>query len=263
MIRWARAVLVIALTASATSGCNAVERSPSQKVVVAAGSHMQRPFQKIGEQFKAANPGVIVDFHFGFSPAFFSTVMLTDRRVDVLAMGDPAAMKQAEQAGLFDGTPVVYASTMLTIAVAQGNPKNITSLRDLTRPDLKVAVCAKELEAPNKHSLMRNLPCGAALEKVEQAAGVQLPNAITLSRSPGVLEKVLDGDVDAGVVYASDAAASAVTAVPIPEAVDAVINYSIAVLKGSRNLDVAHDFVDTVTGSGRAIFKEDGFDIPG
>ena len=224
---------------------------------------MQRPFQKIGEQFKAANPGVIVDFNFGFSPAFFSTVMLTDRRVDVLAMGDPAAMKQAEQAGLFDGTPVVYASTMLTIAVAQGNPKNITSLRDLTRPDLKVAVCAKELEAPNKHSLMRNLPCGAALEKVEQAAGVQLPNAITLSRSPGVLEKVLDGDVDAGVVYASDAAASAVTAVPIPEAVDAVINYSIAVLKGSRNLDVAHDFVDTVTGSGRAIFKEDGFDIPG
>ena len=263
MIRWARAVLAIALVASVSSGCNSSQRAPSQKVVVAAGSHMQRPFQKVGEQFKAANPGVIVDFHFGFSPAFFSTVMLTDRRVDVLAMGDPSAMKQAEDAGLFDGAPVVFASTMLTIAVAQGNPKSITSLQDLTRPDLKVAVCAKDLPYPDRNSLMRNLPCGTALEKVEQAAGVRLTNAITLSRSPGVVEKVLNGDVDAGVVYASDAAASSVTSVPIPEAADAVINYSIAVLKGSRSPEAAHDFVDTVTGSGRAIFREDGFDTPG
>ena len=120
MTRWARAALVIALVASATSGCSDPPRSESPKVVVAAGSHMQRPFQKISDQFKVTNPGVIVDFHFGFSPSFFSRAMLTDKRVDVLAMGDPAAMKQAEEAGLFDETPVVYASTMLTIAVAQG-----------------------------------------------------------------------------------------------------------------------------------------------
>ena len=59
-------------------------------------------------------------------------------------------MDRVAQAGLLAGDPVKFASNTLTIAVAPGNPKTITSLNDLTQPGLAVVACAPQV------------PCGAA-----------------------------------------------------------------------------------------------------
>jgi ABC-type sulfate transport system substrate-binding protein len=49
-------------------------------------------------------------------------------------------MDKAAQAGLLAGDPVNFPSNTLTIAVSPGNPKNITSFQDLTKPDTSVVV---------------------------------------------------------------------------------------------------------------------------
>ena len=56
----------------------------------------------------------------------------------------------------------MFATNVLQIATAPGNPKGITAFADLAKPDLKVVVCAPQV------------PCGAAAEKIEQATGVTL-----------------------------------------------------------------------------------------
>ena len=127
-------------------------------------------------------------------------------------------MDKAAQADLLSGDPVNFASNTLTIVSAPGNPKKITSFRDLTQPGLSVVVCAPQV------------PCGSATEKVEKATGVQLNPVSEESQVTDVLGKVTTGQADAGLVYVTDAqgAGDKVTAVAFPESADAVNTYPIA-----------------------------------
>ena len=146
-----------------------------------------------------------------------------------------------------------FASNTLTIAVAPGNPKNITSFRDLAKPGLSVVVCAPQV------------PCGSATRKVEQATGVKLAPVSEESSVADVLNKVLTEQADAGLVYGSDAlaAGSKVSSVPFPESAAAVNTYPIAVLKESKNADLARKFVDAVTdAAGQKVLTAAGFAKP-
>ena len=73
------------------------------------------------------------------------------------------------------------------------------------------------------------------------------------------------GEADAGLVYVTDAkgAGDKVGEVPFPEAAGAVNTYPIAVLKESKNPELAHKFVDLVTGeSGQKVLNAAGFAKP-
>jgi molybdate transport system substrate-binding protein len=162
-------------------------------------------------------------------------------------------MDKAAQAGLLAGNPVNFATNTLTIAVAPGNPKGITSFRDLTKPGVSVVVCAPPV------------PCGGATQKVEQSMGVTLAPVSEESSVTDVLNKVTTGQADAGVVYVTDAAGAGdkVTAVSFPEAAQAVNTYPIAVLKQSKHSAAAQRFVDLVTGeAGQKALAKAGFAKP-
>jgi molybdate transport system substrate-binding protein len=158
-----------------------------------------------------------------------------------------------DQAGLLAGAAVNFASNTLTIVVAPGNPKKIASFQDLTQPGLSVVICAPQV------------PCGSATQKVEQAIGVTLNPVSEDSQVTDVLNKVLTGQADAGVVYATDAqaAGNTVTAVAFPESAGAVNTYPIAVLKQAHDPELARRFVDLVTGdAGQKILSAAGFARP-
>ena len=113
---------------------------------------------------------------------------------DVFASADTNNMEKAAQAGLRAGAPVNFASNTLTIAVAPGNPKNIASFQDLTRPGLNVVItdgpCAVWIGHPGRS---------------EQATGVQLAPVSEETSVTDVLNKVTTGQADAGIVYVTDA----------------------------------------------------------
>ena len=80
-----------------------------------------------------------------------------------------------------------------------------------------------------------------------------------------VLNKVETGQADAGLVYVTDAkgAGDKVAAVDFPEAAGAVNTYPIAVLKESKNAELARKFVDLVTGeAGQKVLDAAGFAKP-
>lgn len=237
---------------NASSGSSSPSSTSGGKITVYAAASLKKAFTAIGEQLKTANPGASVEFSFGGSSDLV-TQLTQGAPGDVFASADTANMDKAAKANLLAGAPVKFASNTLTIAVAQGNPKRISSLADLAKPGLNVVVCAPQV------------PCGSATVKVEKAAGLHLAPVSEESNVTDVLNKVSSGQADAGLVYVTDVAAAGgkVTAVGFPEAAGAVNTYPIAVLKEAKNTDLAHKFVDLVTSdAGQKTLAAAGFAKP-
>ncbi len=256
-----RVAAVAVVLGLVTAGCGSPRQDSSPtsasgavggNLIVFAAASLKKSFTQIGEQFKTDNPGSGIEFSFAGSSDLV-TQLTQGAPADVFASADHKNMDKAAQADLLSGHPVDFASNTLTIVVPAGNPHNVASLRDLTAPGLSVVICAPQV------------PCGSATEKVEKASGVQLNPMSEESQVTDVLNKVTSGQADAGLVYVTDAraAGSAVTAVGLPEAGDAVNTYPIASLKQSTKPELARRFVDLVTGeAGQKILADAGFAKP-
>ena len=103
--------------------------------------------------FTAANPDAKVTFSFDASSALVQQIT-QGAPADVFASADTANMDKLTAAGLNGTEPVIFATNLLAIIVPKGNPKGITGVADLAKPDLKVVVCAPEV------------PCGKYAQQI-------------------------------------------------------------------------------------------------
>ncbi|WP_189329729.1 molybdate ABC transporter substrate-binding protein [Actinoplanes ianthinogenes] len=229
------------------SGCGGPEEKGT--VTVFAAASLTESFTTLGKQFEAAHQGTTVKFNFAGSSAL-ATQITQGAPADVFAS---AASKNMATIGDAAVTPTMFVKNQLVIATAKGNPKQITGVADLTEPGLKVALCAAEV------------PCGAAAGTALDAAGVKL-TPVTLEQDvKAALSKVKLGEVDAALVYRTDArtASADVDTVEFPESAKAINEYPIAVLKGAANPTGARQFVDYVlSADGIEVLTAAGFQAP-
>ncbi|WP_144123877.1 molybdate ABC transporter substrate-binding protein [Catellatospora sichuanensis] len=224
----------------------------SGEVTVFAAASLTEAFTKIGKDFEAAHPGTKVTFNFAGSSAL-ATQITQGAPADVFAAASPATVKTVVDAGDAAGTPVVFVRNQLVIAVPKGNPKGIATLGNLSRDDLKVAVCAEQV------------PCGAAAKKALDAAGVEV-TPVTLEQDvKAALSKVKLGEVDAALVYRTDAKAAAadVDGVEFPESAGAINDYPVVALKDAPNKAGAEAFLAYLQSSpAKAVLTAAGFQTP-
>jgi molybdate transport system substrate-binding protein len=239
-------------TASPQPGGNSSSSGVTGTVTVFAAASLTESFNKIGKDFEAANPGAKVTFNYGGSSGL-ATQINQGAPADVFASAAPANMKTVTDAGNGDGTPTTFVKNQLVIAVPKGNPKKITGLADLTKPGMKVALCAAQV------------PCGAAATKALTTAGVKL-TPVTLEQDvKAALSKVKLGEVDAALVYRTDAkaATAGVDGIEFPESAGAINDYPIIVLKSAANKAGARAFVAYVeSAKGKAVLNAAGFQAP-
>jgi molybdate transport system substrate-binding protein len=225
---------------------------PAGTVTVLAAASLTESFTLIGKDFEKANPGVRVRFSFGGSSTLAQQIT-AGAPVDVFAAASPATMKQVTDAGLAAGQPSVFARNQLVIAVPKGNPQRIAGLAGLTAPGTKVALCAPAV------------PCGVAATKASEAAGIRL-TPVTLEQDvKAALSKVRLGEVDAALVYRTDARAADddVDAVEFPESAKAVNDYPIVSLAKGPDPAGAKAFVEyTRSESAAAVLTRAGFQRP-
>ena len=149
------------------------------------------------------------------------------------------------------GEVETFATNVLTIVVPKGNPTGIESLDDLA--DATWVRCSDEV------------PCGKVALAVLDANGVTAEPVSLEEDVRATLDKVVSGEADAGLVYATDAVAAAddVEAVEIPGAEDELTSYFVATLEQSEDADLAADWVGWVTSEeGQAILGDAGFGSP-
>ena len=234
-----------ATTTAATSAGGEV----TGEITVFAAASLNSTFTELGKSFESEYPGTTVKFNFAGSSDLV-TQLSQGAPGDVFASANTANMDKAVADDLVAGEPVDFASNVLTIVTAPGNPKGITGFADLADPGTTVVSCAEQV------------PCGAATKTVEENTGVTLTPVSEESSVTDVLGKVTSGQADAGLVYVTDAkvASDQVTEVAFPESSEAVNIYPIAVLGDSKNAATAQAFVALVTGpEGQQVLSEAGF----
>lgn len=257
--RWVAALAVA--VATVTTSCGSDDSGDSRgsgssgvsgTVNVFAAASLTESFTQIGKDFEAANPGTKVTFNFAASSALANQIN-QGAPADVFAAASPATMKTVTDAGGADGEPATFVKNQLVIAVAKGDPKGIKTLADLTKPGIKVALCAEQV------------PCGAAAKKALAAADVKLTPATLEADVKAALSKAKLGEVDAALVYRTDAKAASgdVDGLEFPESAGAINDYPIAVLSKAPNKTAGQAFVAWVKDAkGQAVLTRAGFQAP-
>jgi len=249
------ASLVVALaacsssTSSAPPASAAASAKPTGTLVVFAATSLTDAFNKIADQFQAANPGVTVKFNYNGSSSL-ATQITQGAPADVFASASPKNMQTVTEANLESTTPKTFAANQGEIMVEAGNPSHVKSVSDLANPSLKVVTCAP------------SVPCGALATQIFENAAVTVNPVSQEQNVGGVVTKVSLGEADAGIVYVTDVKAngSKTAGVPIPADQNATTTYPIAEIKGAPNATAATAFISYVLGpDGQQVLKSFGF----
>lgn len=236
----------------ATTGCGGDPENEGITITVGAAASLTAPFERIGEAFAAAHPGVSVRFSFGASSDVARQIG-EGAPIDVFASADSKNMDLVSGSTGTAGEPQPFATNTLQIMVTSGNPKGIGGLDDLARKDVLVVTCSPEV------------PIGRYTQQVFDAAGVAVTPASLEENVKAIVSKVTLGEADAGVVYRTDviAAGSEASGVDIPTELNVTAVYPIAVVGTSVNGAAAADFVRFVlSDAGQAVLREAGFGAP-
>ncbi|GAB3686092.1 molybdate ABC transporter substrate-binding protein [Angustibacter aerolatus] len=220
-------------------------------VGVFAAASLQATFTELGADFEGAHPGTKVVFSFGPSSGLASSIV-NGAPADVFAAASPTTMDTVVSAGAAVG-PTTFAQNAMEIAVPPADPGQVTTLADLARPGVKVALCQAQV------------PCGATAAAVFAKAQLAVQPVTEEVDVKSVLAKVQLGEVDAGVVYVTDvrAAGAKVRGVPIPADVNASTAYPIAVLSKAPNPVAARAFRELVLSvEGTKALQQAGFSAP-
>lgn len=219
-------------TQSTTSSSSSAAQT--QELTVLAAASLRDVFVEIGKDFEAQHAGTKIVFSFGPSSGL-ATQIVNGAPADVFASASPATMATARDAKAVE-EPRLFAQNSMTVVVPLSKPAKVDELSDLAHPKVSVAICAAEV------------PCGVAAGKVFEAAGLTVKPASEEADVAAVLTKVSLDEVDAGIVYVTDAAGAtdSVKAIEIPAADNATTDYPIAVVSESKVKDLAQEFADYV-----------------
>ncbi len=216
-------------------------------LTVLAAASLIEPFTALEAAFEKAHPDVDVTLSFD-SSAILVEQLSQGREADVLATADLTSMDEAASAGVISGKPEAFATNTLVIATPAGNRAGIKGIDDLADTDFAVCVPAA--------------PCGDATRRLFALDQFNGQAATEEENVKGVLTKVTAGEVDAGLVYASDARAAGDTVdVVRAENASEVVNVDpVAAVKGGKNAEAAKDWIDLVTGpEGQEVLASHGF----
>jgi molybdate transport system substrate-binding protein len=246
----AAALLTLSACSSGTgSDKGSSPAKPSGTVTVFAAASLEESFKALGKRFEKEHPGTKVTFNFGGSDTLAASIT-SGAPADVFAAASAKTMATVTDKQDAAGTPVTFVRNMLEIATPPGNPDRISSLKDLTKPGLKVVLCDK------------TVPCGAAAQKALDAGGLKLTPVSYEQDVKSALTKVELKEADAAVVYRTDvrAAGDKVAGVDFPESAQAVNDYPVALLKNAPNPKTAKAFVALVRSpEGQKVLSEAGF----
>ena len=229
-------------------------------LTVFAAASLTDVVTELGERLEQENPALDVQINAAGSSSLAAQIE-QGAPADVFASADEAQMARVVDAGLA-GDAELFASNRLMLAFPRDDPAGIDqpedvagmpSLADLLDPDVTLAVCAPEV------------PCGAAAAEVLDRTGLSEAPDTYEDDVRAVLNKVVLGEVDAGLVYRTDVLTvrDEVGARAFREAEAARNRYPVAVLDGAPNPEAARAFVDLLlSDEGWQVLSEAGFFEP-
>jgi molybdate transport system substrate-binding protein len=235
----------------------AISTAHAADLMVAAASSLTNAFTEIGKAYEKTRPDTRVLFNFGASGQLVQQIS-RGAPVDVLATADLESMDRAERQRLVSRTSRAnFAANRLLLVVPTDSKLAISTLHDLSATQVqRIAIGTPETVPVGRYAK-------AALEKAGLWEQLK-PKFIYTQNVRQSLDYLIRGEVDAGFVYATDAALSPVNitiAIEVP--LEKPILYPIAAVKGFGNENRALDFIAFVRSPpGQAILANHRFLAP-
>jgi len=270
--------LAFALTAcsgSAAAGSAIPAESSSARLsedqielTVFAASSMTGTLSSILKMYKAVAPNVTISINFDSSGTLKTQIeegadcdifiSAAQKQMDAL---DVTAGKEANPQGLdliLSGTRFDLVSNMVVLIAPEGNPSGVTSFEDAATDKVSLIALGNS-----------DVPVGQYSSEIFTSIGIweQLMSDQKITYGTNVKEvlaQVIEGAVDCGVVYSTDAAGAAVEVVAsAPSGSHKDITYPAAVLAVSDDIEAAEAFLSYLaTDECTEVFESAGFIIP-
>jgi molybdate transport system substrate-binding protein len=221
----------------------------SEPLVVYAGKGLKYPLEEISENFRQRE-GIPVSIVYAGSDTLLTTLQKTNRG-DVYIPGSSSYIKDA---GALVTRDRFVAMHIPAFAVRAGN---LRTYADLLAPGVRIAVGNKDMAAIGRI-------VEAMLKDTTPEQNFRHNIVITASTVNELLELVVDGEVDAALVWSDMLrwkAAKALALVEIPAVLNKPKEIRVCVLSTSLAPDRATRFADYVAGEGQKIFEKHGFGI--
>lgn len=217
-------------------------------VIVFAASSLTDAFEEIATSFEAEHAGTDVIFSFA-SSSDLAAQLSEGAPADVFASANNSQMNAAREAGRIAGSPRTFVKNRLVLIIPADNPAGITSLRDLVNEGVRLVIAAPDVPVRTyTNTMLDRLAADPAYGEAYREAF--MANVVSEEQNVRqVAAKVALGEADAGIVYVSDVTpdiSDQVIAIPIPDTLNTIATYPIAVTNDSVNPELAQSFVDYV-----------------
>lgn len=253
------------------NGAQDTQSAQTTELTVFAAASMTETLNQIAEDYKTVEPNVSLTFNFASSGDLLSQIK-EGADCDVFISAAPKQMNALDGSlkddadknpdgldELLDGTRIDLLANKVVLAVPEGNPKNIDSFDKL----------ADRLGAGEGFLAIGNsdVPVGQYTRKIFAHYGLDeqsLADAGVLTYGSNVKEvttQVIEGAVDCGIIYATDAYSAGLESVDEATAdMCGQVIYPAAVLRNSAHPDEAKAFLDYLTGEDAGkVFESVGF----
>lgn len=233
--------------------------TPRKELIVSAAASLKESFEEIAKAFEKEHKGVKVLFNFGGSGQLRVQIE-GGAVVDVFASAGQKDMDLLEQKGLLmEGTRRNFVENEVVLIIPAKSTVKIKDFADLSRTDVKhIAIGDPKLAPVGKYSLeiLHNLNLWDKIKgKIVYAGDVR-----------GVLDYVARNEVEAGLVYRTDALARPKEVKVVVEAPKGSYTkplYPIAVLKKARDPSLGEEFISfIISPQGQKVLKKHGFTTP-
>ncbi len=253
-MKW-RAILAVMLVAVALLQAGPV--LGAEELTVSAAASLTNAFPEIGQIFEKQHPGTKVIFNFAASGPLLQQIA-QGAPVDVFASADQKTMDQAQEKGLIvPASRKNFVSNTLVLIVPQDSKLAVSGLKDLAKPEVKRVGLGNPATVPVGRYTQEALTQAGLWEAVQ-------PKLIMGESVRQVLDYVSRGEVDAGFVFATDAAIAKGKVKTVTEVQGhQPIVYPVALVAASQKQGLGQEFLNLLASpEGMAILTKYGFGKP-
>jgi molybdate transport system substrate-binding protein len=243
----ALAALLTVLAGPAASG---------QELTFSVAISVKDATEELGRRFTQRHPGIVLRYNVGASGELQKQIE-AGAPVDLFVSAGQRQMDELDRRGLIaPATRRVFARNVLTIVKPADSTIDLAAPADLLAPRVTRIVVGNP----------RTVPAGQYAEESLRALGLWdrlRPKLVFAENVRQALDYVARGEVDAGFVYATDAALrgrEVKEAVRPSEDTYRPITYPVAVVKDARQPALAAAFIDLLVGrDGQQVLARFGF----
>ena len=266
---------VLALLGVALVGCGGSEPPPTAPAItstpvpaateppeltVYAAASLQEVLSAARKAYETTQGGPTIVISTDSSAAL-ATKIEQGAPADLFLSADAANAERIVDEALAAGEAVTFAANELAIVVTADNPAGIERPADLARDGVRIVAAGDEVPITRyARQLIANLAARAGAPRGFAEACAE--NVVSKEENVrAVLTKIELGEGDAGIVYATDVAASRdVKTIPIPANANVVATYAAVALAASAHKPEAEAFLSWLRGpEGLAILQGFGF----